>query len=78
MQVTIIGGGSYQWGPTFIVDLLLTPCFAESGRLVLEDLASEPLEAMGELARRMVDQLGVDVSVETTTDQRRSLDGAGP
>ena len=42
MQVTIIGGGSYQWGPTLMADLLLTPCFADGGHLVLEDIDPAP------------------------------------
>ena len=53
MKVTIIGGGSYQWAPTFIADLLLTPAFAETGgHVVLEDIDPAPLETMAALARR--------------------------
>ncbi len=51
MQVTIIGGGSYQWGPTLIADLLLTPCFADGGHIVLEDVDPAPLVKMEALAR---------------------------
>ena len=76
MQVTIIGGGSYQWGPTLMADLLLTPSFADGGHLVLEDLDPAPLVEMEALAHRMIDHLGVDTTVSTTTDQRRSLEGA--
>ena len=76
MQVTIIGGGSYQWGPTLMADLLLTPAFADGGHLVLEDIDPAPLVEMEALAHRMIDQLGVRATVSTTTDQRRSLDGA--
>jgi alpha-galactosidase len=77
VKVTIIGGGSYQWAPTFIADLVLTPSFAEQGgHLVLEDIDPAPLEAMEALAHKMIDAHGVGVTVETTTDQRRALDGA--
>jgi alpha-galactosidase/6-phospho-beta-glucosidase family protein len=76
MQVTIIGGGSYQWGPSLMTDLLLTPCFAAGGHLVLEDLDPAPLVKMEDLTHRMIDHLGVDVTVATTTDQRAALDGA--
>ena len=58
MQVTIIGGGSYQWGPTLIADLFLTPCFADGGHLVLEDIDPAPLVKMEALAHRMIEQLG--------------------
>jgi alpha-galactosidase len=76
MQVTIIGGGSYQWGPTLMADLLLTPAFADGGHLVLEDIDPAPLVEMEALAHRMIDHLGVNATVSTTTDQRRSLEGA--
>jgi alpha-galactosidase/6-phospho-beta-glucosidase family protein len=76
MQVTIIGGGSYQWGPTLIADLLLTPCFADGGHLVLEDIDPLPLEKMQALATRMIEKLDVKTTVSSTTDQRRSLEGA--
>jgi alpha-galactosidase len=76
MQVTIIGGGSYQWGPTLTADLLLTPAFADGGHLVLEDVDPAPLGPMEALAERMIDHLGVSVTVSTTTDQRTSLAGS--
>jgi alpha-galactosidase len=77
VKVTIIGGGSYQWAPTFIADLLLTPAFAETGgHVVLEDIDPAPLETMAALAQRMIEARGADVTVETTTDQGRALDGA--
>ncbi|HVN49946.1 MAG TPA: hypothetical protein VMT43_00865 [Acidimicrobiales bacterium] len=76
MQVTIIGGGSFQWGPTLVADLLLTPCFAEGGQLVLEDIDPAPLAKIEALAHRMIDHLDAAVTVTTTTDQRKSLEGA--
>ncbi len=76
MQVTIIGGGSYQWGPSLMADLLLTPCFADGGHLVLEDLDPAPLVKMEALAHRMIDHLGAKVTVATSTDQHQALDGA--
>jgi len=76
VQVTIIGGGSYQWGPSLMADLLLTPCFAEGGHLVLQDIDPTPLVKMEALARRLIDHLGVAATVSTTTDQARALDGA--
>jgi alpha-galactosidase len=76
MQVTIIGGGSYQWGPALMADLLLTECFADGGHLMLEDIDPAPLEKMDSLARRTIDELGASATVSTTTDQRAALDGA--
>ena len=75
MQVTIIGGGSYQWSPKLITDLLGTPSLAGM-HLVLEDIDPGPLEKMEAIARIADDKLGSKVTVSTTTDQRRALDGA--
>jgi alpha-galactosidase/6-phospho-beta-glucosidase family protein len=75
MQVTIIGGGSYQWAPTLIVDLLRTESIRPL-RLVLEDIDPAPLPTMEAFARLAASKLGTEVDVTTTTDQRRSLEGA--
>ena len=75
MQVTIIGGGSYQWGPELIADLLSTPALAGC-RLVLEDIDPAPLQVMGPLAEKVNEAMGARATMSTTTDQRRALDGA--
>jgi len=75
MQVTIIGGGSYQWAPTLIVDLLRTESIRPL-RLVLEDIDPASLPTMEAFARLAASKLGTEVDVTTTTDQRRSLEGA--
>ena len=75
MQVTIIGGGSYQWAPNLITDLLGTPSLAGL-HLVLEDIDPAPLEKMEALTRMADERLGSKATVETTTDQRRALRGA--
>src|ERR1700722_12629218 len=75
MQVTIIGGGSYQWSPKLIADLLSLPSLA-GVHLVLEDIDPVPLEKMEAIARIADDKLGAKSTVSTTTDQRRALEGA--
>jgi alpha-galactosidase/6-phospho-beta-glucosidase family protein len=75
MQVTIIGGGSYQWTPELLADLLGTPSL-HGMHLVLEDIDPHPLPKMEALARRVNEALEAKVTVETTTDQGRALDGA--
>ena len=75
MQVTIIGGGSYQWSPKLIADLLSLPSMA-GVHLVLEDIDAGPLEKMESIARMADDKLGAKSTVSTTTDQRRALEGA--
>ena len=75
MQVTIVGGGSYQWTPELLADLLGTPAL-HGAHLVLEDIDPAPLVPMEALARRLDEALGAGTTVATTTDQRRALEGA--
>jgi alpha-galactosidase len=75
MQVTIIGGGSYQWSPKLITDLLAVAPLADM-HLVLEDIDPAPLPKMEAYARLANEKMGTKMTVETTTDQRRAVDGA--
>jgi alpha-galactosidase len=75
MQVTIIGGGSYQWGPKLVTDLLRVPSLADM-HLVLEDIDPGPLEKLGAYARMADQQMGTKATITTTTDQRAALSGA--
>ena len=49
MQITIIGGGSYQWTPELLADLLGTESL-HGAHIVLEDIDPAPLEKMEALA----------------------------
>jgi len=75
MQVTIIGGGSYQWSPKLMADLLGTPSLA-GAHLVLVDHNAGRLERMEALFHKLDDHFGSKATVATTTDQPRGLDGA--
>ncbi|HUC04933.1 MAG TPA: hypothetical protein VL961_06015 [Acidimicrobiales bacterium] len=74
-QVTIIGGGSYQWGPELMADLFGTPSLAGM-HLVLEDINPDPLPKMEALAHKLDEALGTRATVTTTTDQKKALEGA--
>jgi len=75
VQVTIIGGGSYQWTPKLMTDLLATPSLTGC-HLVLMDIHPTPLPKMAALVGRANEALGARATVETTTDRHRALDGA--
>src|SRR4051812_13845236 len=75
MKVTLVGGGSYQWGPNLISDMLLMPSL-QGMHLVLEDIDPEPLPLMQKYAAFAAEQLGADITVETTTDQRAAVQDA--
>ena len=73
--MTIVGGGSYQWGPELMADLFGTPALAGM-HLVLEDIDPAPLPKMGALAHKLNDAMGAKATVATTTNLGKSLDGA--
>jgi alpha-galactosidase/6-phospho-beta-glucosidase family protein len=75
MQVTIIGGGSYQWSPKLMADLLGTPSLA-GAHVVLVDHNAGRLERMEGLFHKLDDHFGSSATVSTTTDQPRGLEGA--
>jgi alpha-galactosidase len=70
-KITIIGGGSYSWGPQFIRDIAITPQLAGS-KIVLHDLNPEPLDIVHALGEKI---LGL-VSGENTVEKTLSLDEA--
>ena len=74
-QVTIIGGGSYQWGPELMADLFGTPAL-DGMHLVFEDINPDPLPKMEALAHKLNEAMGAKATIATTTDHGASLDGA--
>ena len=74
-QVTIVGGGSYQWAPELMADLFGTPALAGL-HLVLQDIDPAPLPKMETLAHKLDDAMGAQATVATTTDLGVALDGA--
>jgi alpha-galactosidase/6-phospho-beta-glucosidase family protein len=74
-QVTIVGGGSYQWGPELIADLFGTPSLAGM-HLVLQDINPDPLPKMEALAHKVNTALGSKATIAATTDQKAALSGA--
>jgi alpha-galactosidase len=74
-QVTIIGGGSYQWGPELMADLFDTPALTGM-HLVLQDINPDPLPKMEALANKVNEAMGAKATIAATTDQRAALEGA--
>ncbi len=74
-QVTIIGGGSYQWAPELMADLFGTPALAGM-RLVLQDIDPAPLPKMEALAHKVNDALGARATIAATTERKVALEGA--
>jgi alpha-galactosidase/6-phospho-beta-glucosidase family protein len=74
-QVTIVGGGSYQWAPELMADLFGTPALAGM-RLVLEDIDPAPLPKMEALALKLNGAMDAKATIASTTDLGAALDGA--
>src|SRR5262245_25393630 len=74
-RIVVIGGGSYQWVPKLLVDVVTTASLAEA-EIVLEDVNPEPLGSMAEFVRHIAALKGIGLTVSTTTDQRAALEGA--
>lgn len=72
MKIVIVGGGSYQWVPTIVTDLALTPS-VHGARLVLQDIDPQRLARTGPVAEHLSGLCHAAFSVETTTDRRAAL-----
>lgn len=74
-KIAIIGGGSYNWAPTIINDVLLTEGLSGC-HIALEDLAPEPLEVVRKLGEKMIADKKSDCTLTSTTDEAEALEGA--
>jgi alpha-galactosidase len=74
-RIVIVGGGSYQWVPKLLIDVVNTPSLAEAD-IVLHDINPEPLAPMAEFARHLADLKRSGLTVSTTTNRRDALAGA--
>jgi alpha-galactosidase/6-phospho-beta-glucosidase family protein len=74
-NITIIGGGSYTWGPIFLRDIFATSELRGS-TIVLEDLLQDRLDLVCALGRKMIDDFDLDFHLEKTLSLEDALQGA--
>ena len=74
-RITIVGGGSTHWTPTLLVDFANTESLQDAD-VTLMDVASDSLPPMVEVAEHIAKSRQIGLSVETTTDLDRALEGA--
>ena len=74
-KITIIGGGSYTWGPTFMRDIFATPELKGS-TIVLHDIAQDRMDLVHALGQKMLDDFSLDFHLETTLSLEEALKGA--
>ena len=74
-KITIIGGGSYTWAPTFMRDVFGTPELAGS-TIVLQDIAPQRVELTHALGQKMIADFNLDFRLEKTLSLEEALQGA--
>src|SRR6266511_2459914 len=76
MKVTLVGAGSTVFAKTLLGDLLSFPELANGTTVSLMDIDEERLRTSETVARRIVDALEIDASIDATLDRRAALDGS--
>lgn len=74
-KITILGGGSYTWGPTFIRDIFGTPELKGS-TIVLHDILQERMDLVHALGKKMIQDFNLDFHLEKTLSLEEALQGA--
>ena len=71
-KITIIGAGSSVFARRLVTDILTWPSLQNS-TIALMDINVDKLDTMTALTRRMIDQVGVEATVESSTDLKQAL-----
>ncbi|MEF8853331.1 MAG: alpha-galactosidase [Haloarculaceae archaeon] len=74
-RIAFIGAGSIVFARNLVGDILSFPELADS-ELALMDIDEHRLDQTRQVAEAIVDNEGLDATVEATTDRREALDGA--
>jgi alpha-galactosidase len=74
-KITIIGGGSYTWGPTFLRDIFATPEL-QGSTIVLEDLIQDRLDLVYALGKKMIEDFSLNFHLEKTLSLEDALQDA--
>lgn len=75
MRIAIIGAGSLTFTRRLVADVLAVPEFHNT-EFRFMDIDPERLEMATNVARKIVEQRGLDATVEPTTDRREAIRGA--
>jgi alpha-galactosidase len=74
-KITIIGGGSSTFTPQ-LMQLFMQSEVLQGSAITLMDIDPYRLETMDTLCKLLVQKMGANLTVESTTDRRESLRGA--
>jgi alpha-galactosidase len=75
LRIVIIGGGSFNWTPDFVRDLITHPGL-QGSTIVLHDIDSSALDLTFALNQKMVTSQGSSCTVEKTLNLDAALEGA--
>ncbi|XVH33108.1 alpha-glucosidase/alpha-galactosidase (plasmid) [Haloferacaceae archaeon DSL9] len=75
LRIAFIGAGSMVFARKLVGDILSFPELSDS-EIVLMDIDDHRLSQTASVAEAMVENSGVDATIEATTDRREALDGA--
>ena len=75
-KIAFIGAGSTVFAKNLMGDILSYPEL-QNCTLTLHDINTERLRTSEIVAHKIAKQLGANPTIETTTDRRRAVDGAG-
>lgn len=73
-RICIVGGGSYNWSPTLLQDIALTPGLA--GTVVLHDINHAAAAKMGALGQRIMTKADAAFAIEVESDREAALRNA--
>ncbi len=74
-KITFIGGGSAKFVSELVKDVFSYPKLRDS-HICLMDIDRERLERAERIVKRLIDDLGIPATVETTTNQRAAVAGS--
>lgn len=75
MHITIVGAGSLTFTRRLVADILAVPEFHDAG-FRLMDIDEERLDMAANVALKIIEQKGLDATVEPTLNRREAIRGA--
>ena len=74
-RIVVVGGGSSQWGPKLLADIMLKETIADS-TFILHDISQSNAERVAASVRKLAEHLSVPTAVVTEGNADRALAGA--
>ena len=76
IRITLIGAGSTVFAKRLVGDILLTPELGSGVEIMLHDIDTERLKTSEIVTRRLAESLGLEISIQASTDRRAMLKGS--